>query len=134
MDLLNKFLNIPIVDNICYSEIKNSKIHGNGLFANSNLKKNTTLGVLDGQVVKWNKTLYEQFEWNALEENIILIRPLRTKYSYINHSRYPNLILRKYPLRIITVYDIDKNEELTLDYRKEPLPKDYLQGHGATYL
>jgi SET domain-containing protein len=123
-----------VVDNICHSEIKKSKIHGNGLFATSNLKKNTILGILDGQIVEWKKEFYEPFEWNALEKNVILVRPIRTKYSYINHSRNPNLALFKYPLRIITILDVHVNEELTIDYRKEPLPEDYLLGHGATYL
>lgn len=137
-----------IIDNILYSRIAPSFIHGFGLFATKALYAGTILGTLDGQVMDWDE--YDQLreainlpdevrknifmEWNALAEDTLLVRPLRTKYSFINHSRTPNLTLKRNPLRIIALRDIQEGEEFTLDYRDEPLRKEYLDGHGNTYL
>jgi hypothetical protein len=124
----------PIVDNLLFSEIRPSTIHGDGLFATNNIIANSILGVLDGQLVPWDEQFSTAFEWNAISESQLLIRPLRTKYSYINHSRSPNLQLEYHPLRVTALKGIKADEELTLDYRKEPLPKTYQQGHGSGYL
>ncbi len=45
---------------------------------------------------------------------------------FINHSRKPNLILRRYPIAIIVKRDISPGDELTIDYRKEPLNSQYI--------
>lgn len=137
-----------IIDNIPFGYIDKSSVHGYGLFAKADLPEGMLLGVLDGQVMPWND--YDQtlvrikqhgklapelfFEWNALSPDTLLVRPLRTKYSFINHSRNPNLVLRGYPLHVETLRSIAKGEELFLDYRKEPLSEEYLNGHGSTYL
>lgn len=134
-----------VLDNISFSEIKPSKIHGRGLFATCDILEGTLLGVLDGQVIPWDR--YDEiraqvgecspvlfFEWNCLSETTLLVRPFRTKYSFINHSRTPNLTLVRNPLRIMATKPIKKGEEFTLDYREEPLRKEYLEGRGKTYL
>lgn len=143
------FVKTNTLDNICFSFIQQSKIHGFGLFSTKDISQNTILGILDGQIIDWNKydeivknietNIYSYknyffMEWNALNENTLLIRPFRTKYSYINHSYTPNLKIEYNPLRIMTIKDIKENEEFTLDYSKEPLKKDYLNGHGKSYL
>ena len=137
------------IDNISFSCIDRSQIHGFGLFADANIRKGTLLGVLDGQVMQWD--LYDRIvghlqhevgeaaselfmEWNALSETVLLVRPFRTKYSLINHSRKPNLELHRNPLRVVTIRDISANEELLLDYRDEPLRDSYLGGHGKAFL
>ena len=137
------------IDNISFSYIDRSPIHGFGLFADENIRKGTLLGVLDGQVMAWDhydriadyfqkeigQSAGEIFmEWNALSESVLLVRPFRTKYSLINHSRRPNLELHRNPLRVVTTRDISANEELLLDYRDEPLRNSYLDGHGKTFL
>jgi len=71
------------------------------------IKKGTILGFLDGQVMPWaqyneimkNTDLgyfnsYIFMEWNALDKNTLLVRAFRTKYSYINHSRKPNVAIK----------------------------------------
>jgi SET domain-containing protein len=143
------FLQKHLVDNISFSYLKQSELHGVGSFASQNIAKDTTLGILDGQVMPWEKynsledSLKEQFgayknyifmEWNAIDEETLLVRPFRTKYSYINHSRTPNLALKYHPLRVVAIKDILKDEEFTLDYRQEKLNEKYLSGHGSTYL
>ncbi len=150
MQLDYQFLQKNIIDNIPQGYIAHSEIHGYGLFAKVDIYKGDILCILDGQIISWDiyQTLvdslknkvhkpYEQYffmEWNALDETTLLVRTLRTKYSYINHDRNPNVQLKKYPLKIIAIRDIQKGTEITLDYRCEPLNPDYLKTHGATYL
>lgn len=139
-----------VLDNINFSYFKKSKIHGIGLFADRTIEKDSILGILDGQIMQWNdfdelssfyKTklsddLHSFFfmEWNALDTSTLLVRPYRTKYSYINHSYMPNLKILYNPIRIVTTKKIKKDEEFLLDYTKEPLREEYLKGHGKTYL
>ncbi|MFW5794392.1 MAG: SET domain-containing protein [Bacillota bacterium] len=137
--------NYPIINNIKNTYIQKSNIDGDGLFTKKEFKKDEILGELDGQIISWDlynslKKLYDENkdyffgEWNALDEKTLLVRALRTKYSYINHSRKPNLKLIYNPLRIVAIEDIPENTELTLDYRKEPLRKEYIENHGKYYL
>lgn len=138
-----------IIDNLVMTYIDHSDIHGQGLFAANAVRKGQVLGTLDGQSVPrdlikrvirtlpCHNTVAQSscslfFEWNALDSGCLLVRPYRTKYSYINHSRTPNIEVSGN--QIVTLRDIRINEELTLDYRNEPLPDDYLAEHGATYL
>lgn len=135
----------PVFDNIQHTYIQISPIHGKGLFAGTHIKKDTVLCELDGQVMPWDyydelKKQYDEQEdylfgeWNAIDENTLLVRALRTKYSFINHSRSPNLVVRDKPTRVVSIRDIKAHEELTLDYRKEPLRKEYISNHGKTFL
>ncbi len=147
---LYDFIEKNIIDNIPHGYIAPSKIHGYGLFAKVDIHEGDILCTLDGQIVSWDmyqilvnnlrdkvQEPYDQYffmEWNALDETTLLVRSLRTKYSYINHDRHPNTQLKKYPLRIVAVHDIKRDTEITLDYRCEPLHPDYIKIYGATYL
>lgn len=143
------FVQSYTIDNIGFSKIDKSKIHGFGLFATEHISQNHILGTLDGQVIDWDQYdlisakvkkemgQYQNFifmEWNALDTSTLLIRPFRTKYSFINHSYQPNLAIKYNPIRVVAIKDIAENEEFTLDYTQEPLRKEYLEGHGKTYL
>lgn len=133
-----------IVDNICYTEIKPSEIHGYGLFALKQFHQGETLCWLDGQVIDWQsyneiyrKNIYGNNhimfrEWNALSQNTLLVRIVRTKYGFINHSKSPNLIIKYDPIRVVALREIKSGEELTLDYRCEPLSEEYIK--RSTYL
>lgn len=116
--------------------IDSSNIHGNGLFAKTDIKAGVTLGYLDGQKVNWNLfRKYEmEVEWNALSKDVLLVRPFRTSYGFINHSRNPNIEVFYDPLRIVSKKNIKKDDELLLDYRKEPLPEEYIDSKGKFYL
>lgn len=138
------------INNILQGYIAPSNIDGYGLFAKVNIDKGDILCIFDGQIMSWDKyheinknvrqyiqqpyTQYIFMEWNALDENTLLVRPFRTKYSYINHARKPNVKIEKYPLRLVAIDNINKDTELTLDYRKEPLNYEYIKNHGSTYL
>jgi len=134
------FVKSIVIDNIPNTEIKESSIHGFGLFAIKVISAQSTVCVLDGQVIGWDKyesnhlslkgdtgDLEEYFfmEWNALDTKTLLVRPFRTKYSYINHSKTPNVKVLSFPHRIIALKDIEIGEELTIDYNDEPLRDDY---------
>lgn len=127
-----------VIDNIEAAYISPSEIHGHGLFAVNELHPGETLCTLDGQVVPWRLHSAERLstEWNALPADRLLVRPYRTKYFYINHSRLPNLVIRQDgdALTIVVARTIGRDEEMTLDYRQEPLPREYIEAHGHTYL
>lgn len=130
-------LDLPdVLDNLKFTHIDKSPIHGNGLFASQPIAAGIVLGQLDGQVVPWllHQKYRLAFEWNALDEATLLVRPYRTKYSFINHARQPNLMLRGWPLQVVARHDIAEGAELTLDYRDEPLPPEYIKSEGAFYL
>ena len=134
-----------VVDNIPDTEIRPSTVHGNGLFALRDFAAGEVIATLDGQVVNWPS--YERIksmlpygddnddlfmEWNALSADTLLIRPFRTKYSFINHGRVPNIQRIDGPLRLVTTTAIAAHTELFIDYRDEPLSPEYLQ--QATFL
>lgn len=137
-----------IVNNIELADVLPSHTHGKGLFASRNIEAGVVLAVLDGQIVEYD--FYHQIkravqlservngylfmEWNCLGKGRILARMFRTKYSFINHSRNPNLVLTGLPLEVRTARAIHAGEELFLDYSAEPLPESYLCGPGAAYL
>lgn len=131
-----KYQICDVINNLHSTYIKKSSINGYGLFAEINIQKNTILGYLDGQIIDWDlHTKYHlTLEWNAINDNKLLVRPYRTKYSYINHLRNANVIIKQNPIRIVTKKDIKKNEELVLDYRLESLPNEYLEKKGKFYL
>jgi SET domain-containing protein len=140
-----------IINNLPKTYIDNSKIHGKGLFALEIIKSNEILGYLDGQIISWE--IYDEFihtikklnneefdnfvfydEWNALPNEKVMIRLFRTKYAFINHSRTPNIQIKYNPLRIVALKDILKGEELLIDYRKEQLREEYINGAGKQFL
>lgn len=139
---------LDVVDNIKNTVIKPSLIHGYGLFAKSALAAGTVLTVLDGQRVDYDfyYRICDKFdlkdeiknqlfmEWNCISGDMLLVRQFRTKYSYINHSRTPNCKLMGFPPTLWTCTEIKEGDELTLDYRDEPLPQNYISRHGSTYL
>lgn len=136
-----------IVDNIPLGTIAPSPIHGYGLFAVVDIPKGTILCKLDGQIISWEK--YEEIvaffapkvsdlkdyffmEWNAISEDMLLVRPFRTKYSFINHSRTPNLKILRETMTVVAIQNIKAGQELLLDYRDEPLNEKYINEHGKT--
>lgn len=133
-----KSINERIVDNIKNTYIDISSIHGFGLFAKKPIQAGAILCELDGQKMDWShyeklrRTInlgeYQDYifmEWNALSPKTLLVRAFRTKYSYINHSKTPNVEIKYNPIRIEAVKDISEYDELTIDYSREPLNEEY---------
>ena len=129
------------LNNIQDTKINNSNIHGFGLFATNKIRKGSILCNLEGQIL--NQETYNNIsnqlkpsvldiekylfmECNYINETEILVRPFRTKYSYINHSFTPSVAIKYFPIRIVAIADIELGDELTINYRCEPLTKNYL--------
>lgn len=142
-----EFVRNSVIDNIPFTEISKSNIHSFGLFAKKDFKIGGIICILDGQTMDWdfydelckkiNLKEYQNYifmEWNALSQNTLLVRAFRTKYSYINHSKAPNVALKYNPLRIETIRNIKNNEEILIDYSKEPLKQSYLQDQEKQFL
>lgn len=142
-----EFVRNSVIDNIPFTEIHKSNIHGFGLFAKKDFKIGEIICILDGQIMNWDfydklcKKIdlkeYQNYifmEWNALSQNTLLVRAFRTKYSYINHSKTPNVAIKYNPIRIEVIQDIKKNEEIFIDYLKEPLKQNYLQDQEKQFL
>jgi|TARA_R110001583_G_scaffold3285_1_gene21244 SET domain-containing protein len=144
------FVRSVVVDTINGTEIRHSELHGFGLFCSERtIKCDTQLCKLDGQVLSIDKydeienliaekiSSYKNYffmECNYLSDGKLLVRSLRTKYSYINHSRMPNVTLKNDPLRIVTTRDIEVGDEICIDYREEPLPKAYVNNPVKDFL
>ena len=133
--------NNDIIDNIPNTKIGESVIHGNGLFSTVSIPAGAILAVLDGQLIPVARQhivsadiCSSHCEWNAVSKDMLLVRAFRTKYSFINHSLNPNLRLEYNPLRVVVSTDLNRGDELTLDYNLEPLPEQYLELHGRHFL
>jgi len=124
-----------LIDNIPFTRVVPSSIHGNGLFAEIGFRRGQILGTLDGQVVPHAEypEVFEE-EWNAISDELLLVRGIRTKYAYINHARSPNCAIDERDLSIRAARDIEAGEELTLDYAARPLPPAYLALERTAFL
>ena len=135
------------------AEIRNSPVHGFGLFAVKNWYINDVfVENLGGQVLSHDEYELLQarlapglgrmrrfffMEWNALPGDRLLARPFRTQYSYINHSTEPNVRIEPLPcggLSLVISRDIEPGGEFFLDYRLEPLPRGYFESPYSGYL
>jgi len=90
--------------------VKESGIHGKGLFASSDIKKDEIIGSIkynptdkDGPYVLW------------VEDQGILVE---CELKYINHSNQANACYCE-DLDVVAVKDIKKDEEITHDYGDE---------------
>lgn len=144
-----EFVRRVTLNTILDTVIKESEIHGFGLFSKNKIYVGTILCNLDGQVllkseydnieseISKNIRDYSNYffmECNYLDDRKVLSRNMRTSYSYINHSRDPNVEIKYFPIRVVAIKEINKGEELTIDYRKEPLTKDYLIRKEKSFL
>jgi hypothetical protein len=113
-----------------------SPAQGQGLHTRRARAKDEVLCVLDGQVVEANRypVLLTEMEWNALPDERLLVRPLRTSYGFINHSFDPNLEIGPDYRTIRAVRAIAAGEELTLDYAAQPVPKGYLGRDDTAFM
>lgn len=138
------------------TEVKNSLYHGLGLFATADFKKETHLTDIEGTWVDFkdyerirNNLSHETgrlrdyffMEWNYYKGSV-LARNMRTSYGFINHSTTPNVEIRyiggredlKPRLALYACQDIREGDEIVIDYRKEDLPRGYLNNPGTQYL
>lgn len=89
--------------------VKDSLIHGKGLFAKKNIKQGEILGyvkgtptTIDGPYVLWLR---------GMEEGFVVECDLK----YINHNSHPNACYYD-DLSVVALRDIKKDEEITHHY------------------
>jgi hypothetical protein len=101
---------------------------GYGIYSTRARARGEVLCVLDGQKVDCDAypELMHALEWNALSERILLVRPARTDYGYINHSADPNVAIGADGHTLRTTRSIGVDEELAIDYLAPPVPQAYL--------
>ncbi len=132
--LSNAYIQYNVLNSDLYINI--SKVHGFGLYTSKRILKRQSIFSLNGKIVNKDFIKNKHFtgEWNALKNNVYLVREHRTSYGFINHSRNPNCEIDRNSMSIIANIDIHKDTELFLDYRKEPLSEDYIKKFGKNYL
>jgi len=87
--------------------VKNSGIHGKGLFAQCDIKKEEIIGT-----IKYNPTDVDGPYVLWVEDQGILVE---CDLRYINHNAKPNDCYCE-DLDVVAVRDIKKDEEITHDY------------------
>ena len=97
--------------------IKNSTIHGNGLFATENIPANEVIFIAGGTVLSQadfqeTKTTTQGLCLPLLGGEFYVVS---AKGSQINHSCQPNLIVQGHNTWL-TRRNIEQDEELTMDY------------------
>ena len=106
------------------TEVRESKIHGRGLFATADIAKNEIVAVKGGHIVE-GKTLREKIapRLGPVEIQIdddVFIAPVtdderELSMLYLNHSCDPNLGVRG-QITFVAMRDIRAGEELTHDW------------------
>jgi SET domain-containing protein len=113
----------------CY--VKNSSIHGLGLFAGKHFKKGDVVLNFGLFPEEWYTSLYcklseekkKRSGYIMLDDSRCITTDKRTKFGYVNHSRTPNCDYDLKNRLLIANCNIKINSEITIDYRHEPLPK-----------
>ncbi len=103
-------------------ETRKSTISGKGTFTKTSIKKGELIIAWGGDIIDFNtwKKLPENVKWLDLQidDNLVLSsRDLKNvgEGDYINHSCEPNSGI-KGQIFLVTMKDINKNEEITFDY------------------
>jgi hypothetical protein len=124
-----------LLDNIPHTRIAPSPIHGLGLFTECPVLGGQILGTLDGQVVRHadHPEVFDM-EWNALSDDLLLVRAIGTKYRFINHDPNPSCVIHEADRTIRALRNLAAGEELTLDYLARPLPDTYLALERTAFL
>lgn len=94
--------------------LNKSKI-GKGVFAKKDIKKGELLGIFKGKIIpdtKENLDKYGDFLLPVNYENAMLVKNI---FKYTNHSCDPNCGVKD-GINIIALKDINKGEEVTIDY------------------
>lgn len=118
--------------------VSNSNIHGNGVFARHKIQHGDTIEycpiieVYENQIFYLRKTnlINYYYMWNDdLKSGAVALG----YGSIYNHSFKPNAIfermIKERIIEIIAISDIEKDEEITINYNGDPNDKDPLDNH-----
>ncbi len=114
------------------TDVRQSFIHGRGLFAKEQILKREIVVVRSGHIVdrntiQNNKNIIKNSELQISED--LYLAPLNDKefesvMTFVNHSCEPNLGLSG-NIIFVAMRNIEKGEELTLDYAMFSSSNDY---------
>ena len=90
--------------------VKDSHIHGKGLFAKQSIKAGELIGEIEGKPVR-NDGPYVLWLDEVLHEAI----EVENVFKYINHNATPNACYYD-DLTVVAIRDIHKDEEITHHY------------------
>ena len=88
--------------------VSDSKIHGKGLFASTDISKDTIIGTLEGKPCKRDGT---HVIWLSETQAF----KVSCNFKYINHADKPNACYYD-DLSVVALRDIKAHEEITHDY------------------
>lgn len=94
-------------------EVKQSPVHGRGLFARATIPRDTVLGVLKTQKARGNGPYVLWLDDDGLERYRVLC-----DLRYINHGKKPNVAYYD-DLTVVTLKSIRAGQELLHDYGEE---------------
>lgn len=108
--------------------IRKSTIHGYGVFADQPIKKGQFIAELRGSRVHYEFSVYGQSnrygDWIGIGKDT-WIDPI-DEFQYLNHSCDPNAGLKGLrKLKMYAMRDIEKGEEITIDYSTTEEDIDY---------
>lgn len=122
-------------DNAPFTYIKKSSFEGWGLFASKDFVKGDVVIDYNTFESSWYIMPFENLSEEQIRKNWYIIiddkhcftNDKYSKFSYINHSRTPNCLWKINERLIIADININKDEELLIDYRLEQRPsrKDF---------
>lgn len=122
-----------LIDNAPKCKPGKSQIQGYGLLAQEKIAEGEVIIDFSDRNLYIEKKFSELEEWRlqggkytGLNEEICLISEQFTKYSLLNHSRTPNAALNTEQRHIYALRDIEPGEEVTVDYRLEPISPEAL--------
>ena len=95
--------------------MKESEIHGKGLFARNKIKKGEYMGEYDGPIVSENGM---HVLWVEKYDDIWVGRDGKNLLRYMNHSTKPHAEFDGF--KLYAARDIMPDEEITIDYGEEP--------------
>ncbi|WOD37062.1 SET domain-containing protein [Nodosilinea sp. E11] len=126
-----------LIDNAPNCGPGTSQIHGYGLIAVTTIEKGNVIIDFSDRKLYVEKRFSELEQWRlksgkytGISEEKCVISEKFTKYSLLNHSRQPNAITDFEARKVIALRDILPGEEVTVDYRLEPVSsqaKSYIQ-------
>lgn len=106
--------------------VDDSGIHGRGLYTRIDIKKGKYMGTYDGPegAETGSNTLDNGSHvlWVEVEDGTWLGRNGQNILRYLNHNKTPHAEFIGFDLYAIK--NIQKGEELTIDYGEEPSPED----------
>ncbi|HXW95710.1 MAG TPA: SET domain-containing protein [Nitrososphaerales archaeon] len=108
-------------------EIKESPIHGRGVFATARIPKGTVVEEIKGKPQHYSKIPAALLLRRGMEvtNDVYIVPPEGSVGWFLNHATRPNCTYSISTREITTKREIRKGEELTLDYSETTTWPDY---------